>query len=131
MLANPELYATRIVPPMKLLAAPLQILICCSLSFSQDSTVPPACGAHMTPDEAYQKASAVFVGRVVEVKTLRTQRSGLRGMPRTRELTTPIYYQEIKLIVRNGSLLLQPQGVGTCRQGWREALRATCYAKFR
>lgn len=48
----------------------LLILLCCSAAFSE---APSPCGAGMTPAEAYQKATAVFAGRVVDVQWRETR----------------------------------------------------------
>jgi hypothetical protein len=59
---------------VKRVIASLLILLCCPAAFSE--TTPP-CGAGMTPAEAYQKATAVFAGRVVDVQLRETRlRSG-------------------------------------------------------
>ena len=52
------------------MAAKFLILLCCSMAFSEH---PSPCGAGMTPDEAYQKAAAVFAGRVVDVQRRETR----------------------------------------------------------
>lgn len=59
---------------MKTVIANLLILLWCQAAFSE--TTPP-CGAGMTPAEAYQKATAVFAGRVLDVQLRETRlRSG-------------------------------------------------------
>lgn len=59
-----------------------------TLSFTADAGAP--CGSGMTPEEAFERATAVFIGRVVSIERLYT--------PRTRAgSTTP--YHEIKLEV--------------------------------
>jgi hypothetical protein len=59
---------TRIV--VRLLTVNLLILLCASVAFSETSS---PCGASMTPAEAYQKATAVFAGRVLDVQVRETR----------------------------------------------------------
>lgn len=75
---------------MKLLTAFALILICSVLALSSDIDLGRPCGSSMTPEQAFERASAVFVGRVLSIET--------RHTPRTRAgSTTP--YHEVKLEV--------------------------------
>jgi hypothetical protein len=63
-------------PQVKLITALLQVSLYCSLSFALTSEAPPPCGSSMTPQEAYDRASAVFSGKVLAIKTLYTRLAG-------------------------------------------------------
>ena len=55
---------------MRTATANLLILLCCSVALSE--TTSP-CGAGMTPADAYQKATAVFAGKVLDVQLRETR----------------------------------------------------------
>ncbi len=83
---------------MKVLVAYFFLLTGFSVAFSE--TLPP-CGARMTPAEAYQKAAAVFVGKVIDVKQLE-----IRLKP-----GTTIPYLEVKLKVEKSWKLIDQQEI--------------------
>ena len=60
---------------MKLFAASLHLF--CSLTFLVNAEA--SCGSSMTPDEAYERATAVFAGRVSAVTRLRGPRARMGG----------------------------------------------------
>lgn len=71
-------------------------LLCCFAFFSE---VPLPCGAGMTPAEAYQKATAVFAGRVLDVQWRETRlKSG-----------TVIPHHEVRLKVEKSWKLVDRQ----------------------
>ena len=75
---------------MKLITVFALILICSVLALSSDIDLDRPCGSSMNPEQAFERASAVFVGRVLSIET--------RHTPRTRAgSTTP--YHEVKLKV--------------------------------
>jgi hypothetical protein len=55
---------------VKVIVANLLVLLCCAAAFSE---TPSPCRAGMTPAEAYQKATAVFSGRVLDVQARETR----------------------------------------------------------
>ena len=75
---------------MKLSTSFALILICSVLAFPSDADQAPRCGSDMTPEQALERASAVFVGHVLSIQT--------RNTPRTRAGSTTVYY-EVKLEV--------------------------------
>jgi hypothetical protein len=75
---------------MRLLNSFALILICSVLVLPSDTDVIPPCGSSMTPEQAFERATAVFVGRVISIQTLTT--------PRTRAGSTTVYH-EVKLEV--------------------------------
>jgi hypothetical protein len=75
---------------MRLLNSCALILICSVLALPSDTDVIPPCGSSMTPERAFERATAVFVGRVLSIQTLNT--------PRTRAGSTTVYH-EVKLEV--------------------------------
>ena len=87
---------------MKVLAAFLQIPIYCSLSFSFNADASPPCGSSMTPQEAYERATAVFVGKVLTVTTLYNPPTKLSGRKP---------YHEVKLEVEKSWKLIDRQEV--------------------
>lgn len=74
---------------MKLSTSFALILICSVLAFSSDTDRAP-CGSDMTPEQALERASAVFVGHVLSIQT--------RNTPRTRAGSTTVYH-EVRLEV--------------------------------
>ena len=70
---------------MRSIATLIQIPIYCVISLSQ--SLQPPCGQTMTPSEAYERATAVFVGKVLSVTT--------RYHPATK-LGSPEPYHEVK-----------------------------------
>ncbi len=75
---------------MRLLNSFALILICSVRALPSDTNVNPPCGSRMTPEQAFERATAVFVGRVLSIQTLNT--------PRTRAGSTTVYH-EVKLEV--------------------------------
>ena len=86
---------------MKCLAAIFQILICC-LSFALNVVASPPCGSNITPEAAYERATAVFVGKVLSVTTLYNPATKLSGK-------TP--YHEVKLEVEKSWKLIDRREV--------------------
>src|SRR6202022_1097936 len=82
---------------MRLLAAFLRISIYCSLFPSLNAEASPPCGSNMTPQEAYERAAAVFVGKVLAVTTLYNPPTKLSGK-------TP--YHEVRLEVEKSWKLI-------------------------
>src|SRR5712692_8152023 len=87
---------------MRVLAAFLKIPICCSLCLSLNAEASAPCGSNMTPQEAYQRATAVFVGKVLTVSTLYNPPTKLSG---------PTPYHEVKLAVEKSWKLIDRQEV--------------------
>ena len=85
---------------MRVLAASLQIPI--SLFLSLNAEASPPCGSNITPQEAYQRATAVFVGKVLAVSTLYNPGTKLSG---------PTPYHEVKLAVDKSWKLIDRQEV--------------------
>src|SRR5687767_7596156 len=81
---------------MKLSVALLQLFCCLTFLVKADASSP--CGSSMTPDEAYERATAVFAGRVSTVTRLRGPRGrmGAEGTP----------YDEVKLEVEQSWKLI-------------------------
>src|SRR2546428_2738837 len=84
---------------MKFLGAVVQIPIYCLIVFCQSS---PLCGSSLTPQEAYARATAVFVGKVLSVTTLYHPGTKLAG---------PKPYQQVKLQVEKSWKLIDRQEV--------------------
>src|SRR5262252_4454956 len=72
-------------PRMRFIAALIQIPIYCLIGFSQ--SLQPPCGQTIGPHEAYERATAVFVGKVISVTR--------RFHPATR-MSPPAAYDEVK-----------------------------------
>jgi hypothetical protein len=85
---------------MRLLGAFVQILICCLMVFSQSSAA--VCGSSLSPQEAYARATAVFVGKVLSVTTLYHPGTKLAG---------PTPYHQVKLQVEKSWKLVDRQEV--------------------
>jgi hypothetical protein len=87
---------------MKLLIALLQVPAYCLFSFALSSEAPPPCGSGMTPQEAYDRASAVFSGKVlaVEPRYTRPTRGG-----------TILWYHEVRLEVEESWKLIDRRTV--------------------
>ncbi len=75
---------------MRLLNSFALILICSVLALPSDTDVITQCGSSMTPEQAFERATAVFMGSVLSIQTLNT--------PRTRAGSTTVYH-EVKLEV--------------------------------
>jgi len=83
---------------VKIVAALSLLLLGCSAASSETSS---PCGAYSTPAEAYQRATAVFAGRVTDVKQLETRlKSG-----------TTVPYLEAKLRVEKSWKLIDREEI--------------------
>jgi hypothetical protein len=85
---------------MRFLGAAVQIPIYCLMAFCQSS--PALCGSSLTPQEAYARATAVFVGKVLSVTTLYHPGTKLAG---------PKPYHQVKLQVEKSWKLIDRQEV--------------------
>ena len=87
---------------MRVLAAFLLVPIYCSLFLSLNADASQPCGSRMTPQEAYERATAVFAGKVVTVTTLYNPPTRLSGK-------TP--YLEVRLEVEKSWKLIDRQEI--------------------
>jgi len=85
---------------MRLVGAVVQIPMYCLIAFSQSS--PPPCGSSLTPQEAYARATAVFVGKVLSVTTLYHPGTKLAG---------PKPYHQVELEVEESWKLVDRQDI--------------------
>jgi hypothetical protein len=85
---------------MRFVGAVVQIPIYCLIAFSQSS--PPPCGSSLTPQEAYARATAVFLGRVLSVTTLYHPGTKLAG---------PKPYHQVELQVEESWKLVDRQEI--------------------
>lgn len=74
------------------------LLMLCLLTFLVNADASPGCGSSMTPDEAYERATAVFAGRVSTITRLYGPRGrlGAEGVP----------YDEVKFEVEQSWKLI-------------------------
>src|SRR5882762_6139665 len=87
---------------MRVFTACIQIPVYCLLAFSLTADPAPPCGSGMTPQEAYARATAVFLGKVLSVTTLYNPATKLSG---------PTPYHEVKLQVEKSWKLIDRQEV--------------------
>ena len=87
---------------MKFFSALLLLSLYYSVACASSVVPAPPCGAAMSPDDAYERAAAVFVGKVLAVETLHAPATKLGGK-------TP--YHEVRLEVERSWKLVDRKDI--------------------